>query len=156
MIFGFVGKLLTPLWLMVFKTHSRARNFVFISIFYGGLWFPNFLFVLCFRKNKNILVHFIHKLWNFSKRLQGRVDDLSFFEYLSPFYFSLIEFHCTFSISYKYYHILFIIIVFWLGCDLPSALLFFMLALLLSILTPLFLPSLSVSLSYFVLAVPMR
>ena len=31
----------------------------------------------------------------------GRVDNLSFFEYLSPFCFMLIEFHCTFSISYK-------------------------------------------------------
>ena len=31
----------------------------------------------------------------------GRVDFLSFFDYLSPFYFLLIEFHCTFSISYK-------------------------------------------------------
>ena len=30
----------------------------------------------------------------------GRVDDLSFLEYLSPFFLS-IEFHCTFSISYK-------------------------------------------------------
>ena len=41
---------------------------------------------------------------------------------------------------------MFIIIVFWLGSDRPSALLFFVPALLLSILTPLFLPSLSVSL----------
>ena len=49
-----------------------------------------------------------------------------------------------------------IIIVFWLGCDRPPGLLFFMLALLLSILMILFLPSLSVSLSYFILAVPMR
>ena len=32
---------------------------------------------------------------------RGRVDDLSFFEYLSPFCFLLIEFHCTFFISYK-------------------------------------------------------
>ena len=31
----------------------------------------------------------------------GRVDDLSFFDYLSPFCFLLIEFHGTFSISYK-------------------------------------------------------
>ena len=35
------------------------------------------------------------------KRSRGRVDDLSFFEYLSPFYFLWIEFQCTFSISYK-------------------------------------------------------
>ena len=32
---------------------------------------------------------------------RGKVDDLSFFEYLSPFCFLSIEFHCTFSISYK-------------------------------------------------------
>ena len=56
----------------------------------------------------------------------------------------------------KYYHILFIIIVFWLGCDRPSGLLLFVPALLLSILALLFLPSSSVSLSSFVLAVPMR
>ena len=87
---------------------------------------------------------------------RGRVDDLSFSEYLSPFYFLSIEFHCTFSISYKILPYFVIIIVFWLGCDRPSGLLLFVPALLLSILTPLFLPSSSVSLSYFVLAVPMR
>ena len=32
---------------------------------------------------------------------RGRVDDLSFFEYLSPFCFLSIEFHYTFSILYK-------------------------------------------------------
>ena len=51
---------------------------------------------------------------------------------------------------------MFIIIVFWFGCDRLSGLLFFVSALLLSILTPLFLPSSSVSLFYFVLAVPMH
>ena len=55
----------------------------------------------------------------------------------------------------KYYNVLFLIIIFWLGCDRPSGLVFFVPVLLLSILTPLFLPSSSVSLSYFVLAVPM-
>ena len=48
---------------------------------------------------------------------RGRVDDLSFFEYLSPFCFLSIEFHCTFSISYKilpyFIHYYCIIIVFW-------------------------------------------
>ena len=48
------------------------------------------------------------------------------------------------------------IIVFLLGCDRPSGLHLFVPALLLSILKPLFLPSSSVSLSYFVLAVPMH
>ena len=50
---------------------------------------------------------------------------------------------------------MFIIYVFWLECDRPSGLLFVP-ALLLSILTSLFLTFSSVSLSYFILAVPMR
>ena len=50
---------------------------------------------------------------------------------------------------------MFIIIVFRLGCDRPSGLLF-MPAVLFSVVTPLFCPSSSVSLSYFILAVPMR
>ena len=84
---------------------------------------------------------------------RGRVDDLSFFDYLSPFCFLSIEF------LIKYQHILFIIIVFWLECDRPSGLVFFVTALLLSTLTPLFLSSTSVSLSYDkwqAFAVPMR
>ena len=32
---------------------------------------------------------------------RGRVDDFSFFDYLSPFCVLLIEFHCSFSISIK-------------------------------------------------------
>ena len=32
---------------------------------------------------------------------RDRVDDLLFYDYLSPFCFLLIEFHCTFSISFK-------------------------------------------------------
>ena len=51
---------------------------------------------------------------------------------------------------------MFIIIVFWLGSDRLSGLLFFVPDLLLSLLTPLFLSSSSVYLSYFILAVPMR
>ena len=51
---------------------------------------------------------------------------------------------------------MFINIVFWLGWDRPSGLLSFVFALLFSILTSLFLPSSSVSLSYFILAVPIR
>ena len=46
---------------------------------------------------------------------------------------------------------MFIIFVFWLGSDRQSGPLFFVSALLLSILTPLFLPSLSISSSYFVI-----
>ena len=51
---------------------------------------------------------------------------------------------------------MFIIFVFWFGCGRPSGLFFLMPALLLSILVLLILPSSSVSLSYFILAVPMR
>ena len=72
------------------------------------------------------------------------------------FIFCQLNFIILFPFLIKYYHILFIIIVFWSGCDRPSGLLSFVPALLLFILTPLFLPSSSVSLSYFVLAVPMR
>ena len=50
---------------------------------------------------------------------------------------------------------MFIDIVFSFGSDRLSGLLSFVLALLFSILTPLFLRSSSVALSYFILAVPM-
>ena len=55
----------------------------------------------------------------------------------------------------KYKNIMFIIIVFGLGCDRPSGLLFFVRALLLSY-SRLSSYLSSVSLSYFILAVPMR
>ena len=87
--------------------------------------------------------------------VRGRVDDLSFFEYLSSFCFLSIEFHWTFSISYKILPYFFYYYCIELGCDRPSGLLLFVPALLLSILTPLFCVSSTVSLSYFVLAVPM-
>ena len=52
-------------------------------------------------------------LWNLGNGEWGRVNDLWFFDYLSPFCFLLIEFHCTFVLSYKmlqyfvyYYYIL--------------------------------------------------
>ena len=69
---------------------------------------------------------------------RGRVDDLSLFEYLSPFCFLSIEFHSTFFISYKILPYFVIVIVFWLGCEGPSGLLLFVPASLLSIHTPLF------------------
>ena len=72
------------------------------------------------------------------------------------FVFCQLNFIVLFTFLTKHYHILFIIIVFWLGCDRPSGLLLFVPALLLSILTPIFLPSSFVSLSYFVFALPMR
>ena len=58
----------------------------------------------------------------------GRVDDFSFFDCLSTFCFLLIEFVIFFPFPIKY-HIMFIFIVFWLGCDGPSGLLFFVPAL---------------------------
>ena len=84
------------------------------------------------------------------------MDHLSYFD-LSPFCILLIELNYNFSII-KYNNILFIIImiIYWLGCDRPSGLFIFVPALLLAILTPLFLPSSSVSLSYFVRAFLMR
>ena len=68
----------------------------------------------------------------------------------------LIDFHCTFSVSCKIMaYIMFINVVYGLGTDRQSGLLSFVSAFLFSLLTPLFLPS-CVSLSYFILAVPMR
>ena len=61
---------------MIFFCFKVDRNFDGLSL---DDWFKNF----------------------FDKLDRGRVDDLSFFEYLSPFCFLSIEFHCTFSISYK-------------------------------------------------------
>ena len=48
------------------------------------------------------------------------MDDFSFFDYLSPFSFLLIEFNCIFSISYKIltnydYNFIFIMIVYSVG-----------------------------------------
>ena len=76
------------------------------------------------------------------------------------FFVNWMRSHGTVSVLFpyliKYYQIMFIIIIFWLGCDRVLGLLYFVPALLLSILTLLFLPSSSVFLSYFILAVPMR
>ena len=70
--------------------------------------------------------------------------------------FLLLNFIVLFPSLIKYYNIMFIIIiVFLLGSDRPSGLLF-VLALLLSILTTPLLPTSSVPLSYFILAVSIR
>ena len=74
--------------------------------------------------------------------------DFSYFDCSNPLYFMLTEFIVLFPFLTKYYHILFVIIVFWIVSDRPSGFLFFVPALLLSVLTPLFFPSSSVSLSY--------
>ena len=60
------------------------------------------------------------------------------------FVFCQLKFIVLFLFLIKYYHIFFIIIVFWLGCDRPSGLLLFVPAVLFSILTPLFCVSSSV------------
>ena len=88
--------------------------------------------------------------------LRGRMDDFEFFDCLIPFSFLLIEFHCTFSICfeilpyYVYYYYCILIRWWWaVGTSLfPPHFTSFH-------LMPFFLPS-SVSLSYFILAVPMR
>ena len=83
------------------------------------------------------------------------MDNLLFFKYLSPFFFCQLNFIVLFPFLIKYYHLLFIINGFLLGFDRPSGLLLFEPVFLLSIPAPFF-PSSSVSLSYFILAVPMR
>ena len=51
-------------------------------------------------------------------RCHGESGRFLIFDCSILFCFSLIEFHCTFSISFKYYHIMLSIIVFMLGSDL--------------------------------------
>ena len=79
---------------------------------------------------------------------------MSFFECLSPSCFLSIEFHCTFSISYKilqYFVYYYYCILVWMWCDRRTSFIrarctFFHT----QILMPLFCVSSSVSLSYFV------
>ena len=103
-------------------------------------------------RNTDVLVNLNTKLTNYCR---GRVDDLSFFYYLSIFCFLLIEFHHSFSISYKmlqYYVYYYILTRMWYAVGT-----YFFRARFASFHTlPLFLLSSSVSLSYFGLAVPLR
>ena len=86
---------------------------------------------------------------------RGREDVFFHFWVVSVIYFSLIEFH-LFPCLLKYYYIRFVIFVFRIGSDKPSGLLFLSCPLyFFLVLRPRFLRS-SVSLSYFILAVPMR
>ena len=81
--------------------------------------------------------------------------DFSFFDCSSPFCFLLIEFHYCFLISYKNITILCLLLLDF-DKDVIGRRDFFFHARFASFqLTPLFLPSSSVSLSYFILAVPM-
>ena len=91
-----------------------------------------------------LLLSSITKNSSLSLVILGWVD-VFFFDCSSPFRF-LIEYHCTFPISYKNTSIvMFIIIVFLLGSDWPSGLFY----------RARFTSS-SVSLSYFILTVPMH
>ena len=47
-----------------------------------------------------------------TNKLRGRADDLSFFDYSSPFSFLVIEFHCTFFIYLLKYHFSLLILYF--------------------------------------------
>ena len=79
----------------------------------------------------------------------------NFFEYLSPFCFLLIEFHCTFSISYNIF--IFCLLLLYFGEDVIGRRDFFCSCRFAAFHTHAsLLPSSSVSLFYFVLAVPMR
>ena len=49
------------------------------------------------KASRKLMIFMLH----FSGGERGRMDDLSFFEYLSPFCFLSIEFYCTFFISCK-------------------------------------------------------
>ena len=89
------------------------------------------------------------------------MDDLSFFDYLSPFCFLLIEFHCNFPTRSSPLILLnttiFCLLLLYFDQDVIGRQdVFFVPALRISILMPLFVPSSSVSLSFFALAVPMR
>ena len=80
------------------------------------------VFLHCFMQ---VFLHCFMQVFLHCFMQRGRVDDLSFFEYLSPFVFCQLNFIVLFPFLIKYYHILFINIVFWLGCDRPSGHLFF-------------------------------
>ena len=166
---------LQPYWMELFSFHSRKQRLCLeapLGICWGHtLYLASlyrwrgegelrvYLWIYClFISNKFSYHQYLSfdLILTYFEPYRGRVDDLWFFEYLSPFCLLLIEFLCIFSIPCKTLPYFVFIIVFWLGCDRPSGLLLFVPALLLSILTPLFLPSSSVSLSYFVLAVPIR
>ena len=91
----------------------------------------------------------------FAQCPRGRGIDFKFLDCSTPFCFLLIEFNYIFNFFIIYYHIMFIITVFWAMINRRTCFLRVS-ALLFSILAPLFLPSSSVYLSDSVLAVPMR
>ena len=85
-------------------------NFNTVSSFYkDGFYFFEELHPFLFRGMYIYIndLNFEHLIF-----VQWRVDDLSFFDYLSPFCFLLIEFHCIFSISFKIIHFMLLILCF--------------------------------------------
>ena len=84
---------------------------------------------------RDLIISCLLQFFHINSFLRGRVDYFSFFDCSSPFCFLIIEFHCTFSISYK---ILTNYVYYCCILMRPSGLLFsFVPALRLSILTPL-------------------
>ena len=66
----------------------------------------NFLVRMCLAKGTLWLICGLPNLClymsiHINEHGRGWVDDLSFFDYLSPYCYLLIEFHCNFSLSYK-------------------------------------------------------
>ena len=81
----------------------------------GEIW-------LCSSNEKTKLLVYIFT--SFDSIYQGIVDDFSYFYCWSPFRFCKLNFIILFPLIIKYYYIMFIIIVFWLGRDRPSGLFF--------------------------------
>ena len=78
------------------------------------------------KRARKILLHYHGSnkyCYNFSTR--GRVDDSSFFDYLSTFCFLLIEYSFYFLNILSNTTILYLLLLFWLRCDRPSGLHFF-------------------------------
>ena len=133
-------------WILSLTPSGEGGCFLIFLLFKSILFFVNWISLYLFQFFWNITIIMF---------IRGRVYYSSIFNCSIPCFLS-IKFHCTLLYLIKYYHIMFINIAFWLGCDWPSALLFFMPTLLLSTLTPLFLHFVSVSLFYFIIAVRMR
>ena len=109
----------------------------------------------CFILATFILVLLVELIQTSLRFIRGRVDDLWFFEYLSSFCFLSIEFHCTFSISYKilpyfvYYYCILVRMWYAVGTSFIRARCTFF-------HTHASLLCVFVCLIYFILAVPMR
>ena len=84
---------------------------------------------------RNMFQYNSEQYFNLTPSQSGQGGLFLIFRLYKSMFFWVIEFHRTFSISYKYYRIMFIIIVFWLGCDRLSCLFF---SLLISLLPPLY------------------